>query len=185
MIAWPDQQAGRAGPVVPCANEPQATIYQRIWRRARIRLTRSTVPERVIQAALLDHIERGWQHLRRLQLAYEGRAALPPGKPTEDLLDFIDSDLVDAFRTLSCDAALLVMGADSPECRRDGVPGVDDLTGAATMFSRYLALLNLAVRDSSVPDDIRSVVQEVTTALVGWPEDLDDLIATLEPYAGD
>jgi hypothetical protein len=163
-------------PTIPPANnvtdgaEPLYTIYRPAWYAARERASAAGA----YAVRLLDIVETGWLAVRELQSWIETEAvrAREPGAYGH-LLAFVDVDLVDVFRELAGSAADLVPGWDGWASEADP----DGLLADVGMFVRYVALLNLAVRQATVPAPFTELVESVAERLRGWGDEVSALVA--------
>lgn len=158
-------------------SEPQHTIYHPGWWNARARIRKLPKRQRALFTRLLDHVERGWRHVRLLQIAYERLEHLARGEgELAYFLDFIDADVVDLFRVVASDAADLVPGLDEWEEAAD--PG--DMDGDMTVFIRYLHLLHLAAGSPCIPVPLKETVDATVAGLDGWLPRLTSLLRTID-----
>ena len=158
--------------------EPLHTIHQGEWRAGRKRLEGLAGPARLAVADLLDHVEATWRHLRPLQLLYESNTNR--ARETDfygQLLDFIDGDLVDVFRSVAFDVAALVPGWPG---WREALETVDDLDGDATLFTRYADVLIMAVHHPEVPMHLRAAAAQFGPVMLGWYDQFTALLASVE-----
>jgi hypothetical protein len=157
--------------------EPLHTIYTPRWWNARARIQKLPKTQRALFAELLDHVERGWKHVRTLQIAYERMEQLTRGgDELAHVLDFIDADVVDLFRVVASDAADLVPGLEEWEDAAD--PG--DMDGDMTVFVRYLHLLHLAAGSPGIPAPLKETVDAAVGGLDGWLPRLIHLLRTID-----
>lgn len=157
--------------------EPLHTIYRPEWWNARARIQKLPKKQRAMFTELLDHVERGWKHVRMLQIAYERLEHLARGE--DDLahfLDFIDADVVDLFRVVASDAADLVPGWEGWEEGAD----TGDMDGDMTVFIRYLHLLQLAAGASPIPAPLKETVDAAVAGLDGWLPRLVGLLRSID-----
>jgi hypothetical protein len=158
--------------------EPRHTIFRPWWNEAWKRVGHSDEELRPLFAALLNAVEKGWLTVRTLQLAYE-RDAETPGAAKDDrqyLLDFIDGDVVDLYRSVAIGCTRLIPGPDGPD------PAADPFAvwGDAELFARYLRLLALAARSAAVPPELRERIEHVERMLRGWLPEVTALLAEVE-----
>ena len=101
--------------------DPLSTIYTPGWADARVRA--ALVPEHgELYTAALDAVEQAWMHLRPLQRWYEQeRPAVSTWGNYSLLLEFVDGDLVDAFRAVAVGVTELVPGV--PDWPDNADPG--------------------------------------------------------------
>jgi hypothetical protein len=158
-------------------SEPQHTIYRPEWWNARARIQKLPKKQRAMFTELLDHVERGWKHVRTLQIAYERLEHLArSGDELAHFLDFIDADVVDIFRVVASDAADLVPGLEAwEECADPG-----DMDGDMTVFIRYLHLLHLAACSPRTPAPLKETVDATVAGLDGWLPRLVSLLRTID-----
>lgn len=155
--------------------EPLHTIHQGDWRAGRERLAGLAGPEHRALSALLDHVEEAWRHLRDLQLLYEtGQARARETDFYAQLLNFIDSDLVDVFRSVALDTAALVPGWAG---WREAIERLDDLDADATLFARYADVLIMAVHHPDVPLHLRAAAGRFGPVMLGWYTQFTALLA--------
>jgi hypothetical protein len=147
------------------------------WRKALARLRHMEENERRLFTELLTHVDAGWKHVRRLQLACEQLA--PEGSEKSALhhtLAFIDADVVDVFRELAFDAAALVPGWEGWDNAAD--PG--DMDGDAGAFTRYLEILRVAAASGELPPELRVVITGVAAELEDWDIGLTRLLRSID-----
>lgn len=165
----------------PTQGEPLHTIYQAEWCRARARLER-VGPMRPALAELMDHVEAAWRQLRPMQVLYE----TDPGRARQtdfhgQLLNFIDGDLVDVFRSVASETAALVPGWAG---WREAVESLDDLDGDATLFARYADVLIMAVHHPDVPTHLRTAAARFGPVMLGWYAQFTALLAAARAELG-
>lgn len=159
------------------SSEPRHTIYVDRWREALARLRRLEGEPKRLFTELLAHVDAGWLYVRQLQLACE-RLGAGEGQSTavRDVLAFIDGDVVDTFREIAFDAADLVPGWDG--WGRAADPG--DMDGDASLLARYLGVLRLAAVSEELPEQLREVSTNVSTALYGWEAKFTRLLRAID-----
>jgi hypothetical protein len=132
-------------------------------------------------AALMKHVEDGWDRVSALQLLFETN--IPEARtqsPMSGVLNFIDADLTDQFRGLAWDAAWLVPGAArEPPRNRTFYPSWDDLDGDLSEFERTVMMLHLASYSSLLPQRFRRVLRRSTEPLLTWGPDFRKLTRTM------
>ena len=84
--------------------------------------------------------------------------------PQAHFLLFLESDVVELFRSLAEDAANMVPGRDGWQQE----PDPDGLQGEVDRFNRYLAVLVLAATDPIIPEDVRTAVRRIGRDLADW-----------------
>ena len=163
--------------------EPLHTIHQGKWCAGRERLEGLAGPERLALSDLLDHVEGAWPHLRDLQLLYEtDRARARETDFYGQLLNFIDGDLVDVFRSVAIDTAALVPGWTG---WREAIESLDDLDGDATLFARYADVLIMAVHHPDVPLHLRAAADRFGPVMLGWYAQFTTLLAAARAELDD
>ena len=168
--------AAEDAPEAPGTHEPKRTIYEDWWKAAQNRLAAVDEDARPLLARLLQHVERGWRHVRELQLLCEQHQEQAINDAFEQLLDFIAADVVDLFRTVAQDAAVLV----PPEGGRwSGNADIDGMAGEAERFTRYATVLGLAAGDKSIPLPARQTIQRAVSSTASWSVDLTELVTRI------
>ncbi len=126
---------------------------------------------------MLDHVEAGWEHVRELERCWEENHehAATRSDSRADLLHFVHSDLVDIFRVVTAEVALLVPGY--PEWAE--VADADDVKGDTDVFRRYFAVFALAVEQEPRAEPLREVTSAAARGLAGWCTELDILVASI------
>jgi hypothetical protein len=167
----------------PTQREPLHTIYQAEWCRARAWLERGGGPMRRVLAELMNHVEAAWRQLRPMQVLYEA----DPGRARQtdfhgQLLNFIDGDLVDVFRSVAFDTAALVPGWDGWS---EAIETLDDLDGDATLFARYADVLIMAVHHPDVPMHLRAAAGRFGPVMLGWYAQFAALLAAARAELGN
>lgn len=153
-------------------SEPKHNLYTRHWREARARVHRADPDTQPLFVSLLDHMERGWQAFRPLQVWFEQHVdhAMGGSDDHAHLLNFVDGELSDVFMLLGTGVAELVPGWEGWE--READPA--DLDGWGESFRRYLAVFRLALAAADVPEAFRELGLGVARVLEGesWSEQL-------------
>jgi hypothetical protein len=156
--------------------EPQATLYTPKWNEARRRVEQVDPAAHAVFVTLLDHIERGWQVLRPLQVWFEQHQA--SGAADDDyahLLTFCES-CTDVFLQVSGGVADLVPGW--PHWQEEADPA--DVDGWAEEFFRGLKILRLACEGSMAPKQFRELVVSVSAEIDGgWCRLLSTLLGAV------
>lgn len=157
--------------------EPGHTIYLAEWEKARRRAARLAPARRALFTRTLDHIETGWENVRELQRFWEEHReyALTHSDRYADLLHFIHGDLVDVFRAVAAEVALLVPGYPTWADTADA----DDVLGETDVFRRYLTVFVLAVEQEPRADPLREVTRAAAKGLAGWCTELGILVASI------
>lgn len=155
--------------------EPLHTIHGAAWRDARDRTRLLGPPLQAMCTALLDHVEAGWAHVRRLQRWYEDHRedALERSDDYAHLLRFIDGDLIDLFREVAAGVAALVPGYPDWEAEADP----EGVEGELDRFVRYFTVFRHAVETIGAPADLRDDVRAAAQTLGGWHTELAALLA--------
>lgn len=166
--------------------EPKATLYTPKWNEAQQRAQHIDAATRDVFVTLLDHIERGWQVLRPLQLWFEQHQA--EASASDDyahLLTFSEGSVTDVFLQVSGGVADLVPGR--PGWREEADPA--DVGGWAEAFCQDLSVLRMACMCATVPEPFRDLTLSATGALAGgWCRLLSALLGAvgeLVPMAED
>src|SRR5215207_9683810 len=136
------------------------------WEAAREQLSENVaITEYGPLSALLDVIGEAWTHLRVLHdAAADARATVEPDSSTAALLDFIQSDVLDAFRSLAEDCT----GFVSAVCGAGEAPETDDVRGDAADLACWIAVLGFASSSRTVPERLSTVMRQTADALQGW-----------------
>jgi hypothetical protein len=153
----------------PPVEEPKKTILLDDWHVARSRARGLPRRERKLFSSLLDSVETGWIHVRKLQRLHDELRPTASGTPA-CVLDFIDDHVCDLFRTVAFQVALFV-----PDCGGGlaGIPDFDNTDGDADQFGSFVAILLSAVCDPQVPAELATAVRLSTEPLLTWYRDLE------------
>lgn len=140
------------------------------WEAARARLSESTaITDHEPLSALLDVIDEGRAPLRALgEAAADAGASAEQGSALAALVDFIQTDVLDAFRSLAEDSTEFVSAAYGT----GEAPQIDDVQGDAEDFVGWVAVLGLAASSPVVPDRLASAMRAAADALQGWDKRL-------------
>jgi hypothetical protein len=144
--------------------EPKATLYTPKWNEAQQRVQQVDPATRAVFVTLLDHIERGWEVLRPLQVWFEQHA--PDAAADDDharLLTFCEGSVTDVFLQVSRGVADLVPG--TPGWREEADPS--DVDGWAEAFGQGLNVLRLACAGATVPKHFRGMVASAAEHMDG------------------
>ncbi|HEX2079863.1 MAG TPA: hypothetical protein VHG08_19255 [Longimicrobium sp.] len=154
--------------------EPLSTIYGAQWQAARQRVEDLDPMTRRLLGRMLDLVEEGWTAALELQRWYENDPAR--ALETDDyghLLEFVDADVIDLFRTIAAGIAELVPGKAGWEAEADP----EGVESEIDEFMRYMTVLRLAVQAGGVPDAFRALVVSVAERLAGWGDELAAVVA--------
>lgn len=120
---------------------------------------------RKLVGRLVSHVETAWPWIGELEALCQGRRdRMDSDDEQAQLLRFLESDVVDLFRSLAEDAANMVPGPDGWQQE----PDPDGLQGEGDRFNRYLVVLTLAAADPVVSEDVRSVIRRIGRDLADW-----------------
>ncbi len=145
-------------------------LFPQAWIEARERaLTRDASDDFRILVRLLD---RGGLLLGGVFRLYHDRET-PAGdeRPWEPLLDFVDEEITDAFRTIACGTAALI-----PYPRWEDFADPLEVQGDVLELSRFLKVAALAAEHPSVPAEVRRAFREVSSAMAGWEREMVDAV---------
>jgi hypothetical protein len=159
---------------LPDDGEPLSTIYGAQWQAARQRVEDMDPMTRRLLGRMMELVEQGWTAALELHRWYENDPAR--ALETDDyghLLEFVDADAIDLFRTIAVGVAELVPGKTGWEAEADP----EGVEGEIDEFRRYMTVLRLAVQANGVPDAFRAVVLSVAERLAGWGDELAAVVA--------
>lgn len=158
--------------------EPKRTLLTDKWREARERLDAVDSATRPSYLALLDHMERGWQAFRPLQVWYEANAQHADSERDDyaQLLNYVNG-LTDVFVLMGLGVADLVPGWADWE----NVADPADIDGWADGFGCDLAVFRLACTGADVPEPFRTLGLSVAGVLesAGWTDQLSARLGTV------
>jgi hypothetical protein len=160
-------------------SEPKATLYSQKWREARERVDAVEPATRPVFLSILDHMERGWQAFRPLQVWVEANSdhAKHERDDYAHLLNFVDGGLSDLFQLIGLGVADLVPGW--AEWAKEANPA--DLDGWVETFRCDLTVFRLACTGADVPEPFRTLALSVAGVLEsgGWSEQLSALLGAV------
>jgi hypothetical protein len=156
--------------------EPKATLYRPKWIEARQRVQQVDPATRAVFVTLLDHMERGWQVLRPLQVWFEQHQTdAAADDDYAHVLTFCEGS-TDVFLQVSRGVADLVPGW--PRWEEEADPS--DVDGWAEAFFRDLKILRLACEGGMVPKQFRELVVSAAAEMdAGWFRLLSGLLGTI------
>lgn len=156
--------------------EPIVTLYTPKWNQAQQRAQQVDPATRAVFVTLLDHIERGWQVLRPLQVWFEQHQTNAAADDDyAHLLTFCEGS-IDVFLQVSGGVADLVPGW--PRWQEEADPA--DVDGWAEAFFRDLKILRLACQGGMVPKQFRELVVSASAEMDGgWCRLLSALLGAV------
>lgn len=163
-------------PSPPGRDEPRASLHSIKWRAARLRVGALDVT-RPLFAAMLDHVENGWEVLRPLQHWCEENE--PLARDGQDdyahLLSFMNGELADVFLLIGAGVADLVPGWENWIEEADPM----DLDGWTETFGRYLVVFRMACAGADVPASFRAMALDAAAVLERgrWSQRMAALLA--------
>jgi hypothetical protein len=149
------------------------SMFPSAWDDTRCRVLDAPDAEYDEFKELVRVLERGASHLAILQDLHDRREMTRA--PATHLLEFVDADLTDLFRSMVGNALDLLPGKRQWE-RADP----NDVLADVKTLIRYLSVAVLAAEHSSVPGELRGAFRAVAAGLKGWD---DEVIAAVERLA--
>jgi hypothetical protein len=156
--------------------EPKATLYTPKWNEARQRVQQVDSASCALFVTLLDHIERGWQVLRPLQVWFEQHQTNAAADDDyAHVLTFCEGS-TDVFLQVGGGVADLVPGWSHWAEEADP----SDVDGWAEAFLRDLKILRLACEGGMVPKQFRELVASAAAEMDGgWCRLLSALLGAV------
>lgn len=172
----PIRPAG-AEPAKSAARVPISTPERMVsarWRRVSCRLRGR--PLSLAEGELVALVCQAACEVFKLQALYERDVgAISRRDATAQLLNFIDGDLTDIFRSFTTSAAYLLYPRRSWAEKADPT----ETEGELDLVVRYLDIGAMAAESPHIPEDIRAVFREVGTALSGWGGHVQAVVARI------
>lgn len=156
---------------------PRKNMFPPVWLQARatIRGSNAAVPAEV--HLLVALLERGGESLGQLQELADSPALIPirDDEMWPALLEFIEYDLTDLFRSAAVGAATLIRGASRSD---DCDPA--EVKADIACLGRYLVLACHATEHPTVPAQVRRAFEAVGLEMNGWSATTTRVIEEIE-----
>jgi hypothetical protein len=159
----------------PHLPEPRKPTLAPAWAEARARIPSVEAARREVFARLAELVDHAGARTAALQALFEREEPGERRDPWASLLHFIDADVTDLMRGVSVRAAGLVPGPGWPE-----LADPFEARAEVELVTRYLNVAWLGASSPLVPPDAREVIHEAASALAGWGDRMEAVIAEIE-----